>query len=76
MLKVVRAELAVWRSVAKGLKLWVAQTEATEARVAIFGLWLIATLHRFWHFVTTRTAEPKMVSTARAKTSMGDAAKI
>jgi hypothetical protein len=76
MLKVARVELAVWHSVARGLKLWVAQTEATAARVAIFGLWLIATLHRFWHFVTTRTAEPKMVSTAKEKIFMVGAVKI
>jgi hypothetical protein len=76
MSKVVRAELAVWPSVAKGLKQWVAQTEATVARVAISGLLLIATLHRFWLFVITRTVARKTVFTAKEKTFTDDVARI
>ena len=68
MSKVVRAELAAWRSVAKGLKQWVAQMVATVARVAMYGLSLTATLHHCWRFVITRTVVRKMECTEKAKT--------
>jgi hypothetical protein len=68
MSKVARAELAAWRSVAKGLKQWVARTVVTVARAAMSDLSPTATLHHCWHFVITRTVVRKMECTEKVKT--------
>jgi hypothetical protein len=68
MLKVARAELAVWLSVAKGLKQWVAQTAATAAKAAMYGWWPTVTLRHSWHFVIIRTVVRRTGFTAKVKT--------